>query len=142
MSSITGHVGYAPWSRGQWHGSWLSADDAPAGEFLESDVEVVIAYHQSPDDWDGTYGAIIRLHDGRWVSWEGSWGPTGSGFSEDAYGGDTDVWFANSLLGAIANLSEKTMEDLWEQVAETLSPDKQAAYRVGGLKALKALLVP
>lgn len=77
------------------HGELKSLDGASTEKFTEAEVAEVL-YHGNvgADDYDGFEAAVIRLHDGRLVAWETWWGPTGSGFSEDAYGGDTDIWFA------------------------------------------------
>jgi hypothetical protein len=76
------------------HGGLHSFDGAAATTFTESDVAEVLYHGHSGEDWDGTEAAVIRLNDGRIVAWESVWGPTGSGFCEDAYGGDAEVWFA------------------------------------------------
>ena len=66
------------------------------------DVVSVHSYASTDDeDWDGATAAILVLTDGRWMTWESWWGPTGSGFSDDAYGGDADVWIADSLDASI-----------------------------------------
>jgi hypothetical protein len=77
------------------HGGLLSIDGVKRSEFRESDVAEIL-YHgnDGADEWDGSEAAVIRLNDGRLVAWETWWGPTGSGFSFDAYGGDAKVWFA------------------------------------------------
>jgi hypothetical protein len=91
-----------PWHRGTWHGQFLSLDGTVAGDFKPEDIWRVLAVNcTGGSDWDGTGAAVVQLRDGRWVAWESSWGPTGSGFSEDAYGGDACVYFSSSLEGAI-----------------------------------------
>jgi hypothetical protein len=90
-----------PWTRGTWNGQFLSLDDTPAGDFKPEEIWRVLAVNNSGGDWDGFGAAVIQLKDGRWVAWESSWGPTGSGFSEDAYGGDANVYFSSTMEGAI-----------------------------------------
>jgi hypothetical protein len=69
---------------------------ATAEPIEESDVDYVRHYFVTDDRWDGYEAAVFCLKDGRWVSYESTYGPTGSGFSADAYGGDADVYFAPS----------------------------------------------
>lgn len=91
-----------PFERGSWHGRFVSFDDTDTADFTEQDVAEVIAYGQtSPDDWDGNVAAVMQLHDGRFVVYETYWGPTGHGFSEDAYGGDADLVFASTFVNAV-----------------------------------------
>jgi hypothetical protein len=91
-----------PWRRGAWYGQFLSLDGTVAGDFKPEDIWRVLAVGCTEDGaWDGVGAAVVQLWDGRWVAWESSWGPTGSGFSEDAYGGGANVYFASSLEGAI-----------------------------------------
>jgi len=80
-----------------WHGKFVSLDGTEAGPIIESDVEEVLHYADTGRDWDGDVAAVIKLKDGRLVAWEAAWGPTGDGFSEDAYGGYSDVYFASDL---------------------------------------------
>ena len=81
---------------GSWNGSYKSLDGTPTEPFNEEDVaEVLYLGQEGVDDWDGTEAVVIRMKDDRLAAWQTWWGPTGSGFSEDAYGGDTDIWFAS-----------------------------------------------
>lgn len=80
-----------------WHGQLVSHDKTPTAPFTEADVEEVIGYGDDGDEWDGTVAAVLKLKDGRFVSWETFFGPTGHGFSEDAYGGNADLHFARDL---------------------------------------------
>lgn len=90
-----------PLDRDYWHGRLVSFDGTATDDFTESDIADVIAWGCTPpDDWDGTAAAILLLNDGRYVAYETFWGPTGSGFSEDAYGGDADLVFASTLDNA------------------------------------------
>lgn len=79
-----------------WDGAYRSVDGTPTGHFSEEDVAEVL-YHGGYgfDDYDGFEAAVLKLRDDRLVAYETWWGPTGSGFSADAYGADADVWFAS-----------------------------------------------
>lgn len=100
-----------PWNRGAWHGSFVSLDGAVTDDFVEADIERVIAFGTThPNDWDGSSAGIVLLKDGRFCSWESGWGPTGSGFSEDAYGGDADIMFATTADAARNGISERARE--------------------------------
>lgn len=90
--------GINPFNIGDWHGRCISLDGACAALFDKADVAKVVAEGVSGEGgWDGNVAAVLLLKDGRYVSYETFWGPTGSGFSEDAYGGDADLSFANDL---------------------------------------------
>lgn len=99
-------LGNVPWDRYSWHGEFVSLDGAATGDFTRDDIDALLAYGTSGDEWDGETAGIVRLKDGRFVSWESSYGPTGDGFSEDAYGGDTDIWFATTAGTALEKISE------------------------------------
>ncbi len=101
-------IGDAPWGRYNWTGQFVSVDGCPAHDFVVEDVEEVVA-HGTTDrsDWDGESAAIVRLKDGRFVAWESDWGPTGSGFCCDAYGGKADIAFAMTKAAALSYLSER-----------------------------------
>lgn len=105
----------APWRRGQWHGSLVSVDGTRTEDFVRDDVARVVAWGTTDaSDWDGETAGIVELHDGRFVAWEATWGPTGDGFSEDAYGGESDILFAATVEAARAALSERGRELLTE----------------------------
>lgn len=109
----------APWTRGNWDGELLSIDGCRTDDFVREDVERLIAYGETPDDWDGASAGIALLRDGRYIAWESSWGPTGCGFSCDAYGGDADIAFAHTVEAALEHISEGGRELLeWAQSAE------------------------
>jgi len=87
----------APEFDGRWSGRLISVDDTEASAFVEDDVETILYAGDTGTDWDGTQAAVLMLKDGRLVAYETFWGPTGDGFSEDAYGGDADVYFGRDL---------------------------------------------
>jgi hypothetical protein len=99
-----------PWDRYQWHGNFVSADGAPTDDFKRDDVDTLLAYGSTPDGWDGSSAGVVRLKDGRIVAWESGWGPTGSGFCEDAYGGDADIIMAHTVEAALPHISEASRE--------------------------------
>lgn len=103
-----------PWSRGSWHGSLISFDDTPTDDFGYEDVkECWKSWAYGVEDWDGECCAVFQLNDGRWVAYESWWGPTGSGFSEDAYGGDANIYFAKTKEDAARfGLSKNARESL------------------------------
>lgn len=108
-------VRVAPWFRGEWHGELVSVDETPAHDFTREDVESLIAWGSTDDrQWDGETAGIALLKDGRYIAWEASWGPTGDGFSADAYGGESDILFAASADVAASALSEQARELLGE----------------------------
>lgn len=85
-----------------WHGHVISDDGTSTHPFTEADLDkVVFAGATDESDWEGNCAAVILLKDGRYVTWETTWGPTGNGFSEDAYGGDADVHFSSTLDTAV-----------------------------------------
>jgi hypothetical protein len=85
-----------------WHGQLLTFDGTNTADFTEDDVdEIIAAAANGVHEWDGECAAIFTLKDGRFVSYESAWGPTGSGFSEDAYGGEANIYFASSKENAI-----------------------------------------
>lgn len=86
-----------PFSRSTWHGRLVSVDGAATDDFAAEDVAEILGEGVSGDYWDGTVAAVLRLRDGRFVAYETFYGPTGDGFSEDAYGGDADLHFASTL---------------------------------------------
>lgn len=95
LSDLTNGVN--PFNRGDWTGRLVSLDGTPTDDFTETDVAEVVASGATDDYWDGTAAAILRLKDGRFVAYETFWGPTGNGFSADAYGGEADLKFAHDL---------------------------------------------
>ncbi len=99
-------VSPAPWSRYDWSGSLISADGCDAADFKEEDVAEVLQFVSRGDCWDGETAGIARLKDGRFIGWEAGYGPTGNGFSCDAYGGDADIYFARTEAAALEAIGE------------------------------------
>jgi hypothetical protein len=84
--------------RFSWSGEYIGLDGCTAGHVKESDVDELLYYGEyGSDDYDGKAAGVARLKDGRYLAWETWWGPTGSGFSEDAYGGDAPIYFGLDL---------------------------------------------
>lgn len=84
-----------PLSRCGWTGRCISVDGTDATDFGddESAIGEVLASGETGGGWDGTVAAVFRLKDGRFVAYETWWDPSGDGFSQDAYGGDADLFF-------------------------------------------------
>lgn len=80
-----------------WDGCLISLDDGPAGLFEADDIDAVLYQGEQGNDWDGTCAAVVRLKNGRYAAYQTTWGPTGSGFAGDAYGGDADIYFDSDL---------------------------------------------
>jgi hypothetical protein len=102
-------ISLEPWleARSGWTGELISADGASTEDFRKSDVADVLQYAETPPGWDGATAGVIRLKDGRFVAWEADWGPTGNGFSRDAYGGTADLIFGHSQAAVLSHLSER-----------------------------------
>lgn len=127
---------HVPWERGDWDGQWVSVDGTEAAEFFENDVSSwLAAYSTDEDSYDGDFAGIVRLTDGRYVSWEGSWGPTGHGFARDAYGGTTDVFFARTMPPLLRTFGEVALFAVMAQVGHLLADHEHAAMRLGGVEA-------
>lgn len=103
-------ISEAPWQRHSWHGKLVSLDGCTEHDFAIDDVEAVLGYGDTGKGWDGEAAGIARLKDGSYIAWESTWGPTGSGFSEDEYGGDADIAFATTPGRALEYLSEQSRE--------------------------------
>lgn len=93
--AVTPWGGADKWSS-SWHGDFKKIGNVKVGPFMPGDVQKVLYSANSGDDWDGISVAVLSLRDGRLVAWETTWGPTGNGFFEDAYGGDAEIWFAHT----------------------------------------------
>lgn len=99
--------------------SLRSLDGTSVEEFVEGDIAEVLYEGETPDDWDGKVTAVFKLKDGRLVAYETWWGPTGSGFCEDAYGGDAELLIASDLRLLVNELSDEgrrlagVPEELW-----------------------------
>ena len=87
-----------PWEASNWISRVIDLDhELPNHEVpwsTDFKLAKVEASAESGGGWDGTVAALVRLSDNRWMAWETFWGPTGDGFSEDAYGGDADVFMS------------------------------------------------
>lgn len=107
MASID-DISPAPWSRYDWTGELISADGCDASDFECDDVAEVLWWATTDKtDWDGDTAGVVRLKDGRFAGWEADWGPTGNGFSCDAYGGTADIVFGTTQEAVEAHLSDK-----------------------------------
>lgn len=84
--------GLGGWSDGEVHSIGGAEVTIPLPE--REDVAKVLYHGDTGDGWDGHEAVVLKLNDGRLMAWETSWGPTGHGFAEDAYGGNAEVWFA------------------------------------------------
>jgi hypothetical protein len=71
---------------------------------------------------DGKLTALVYLKDGRYVAWESWEDATGSGFHEEAYGGNVEVTAASSPLTALLTISEQAREGLVYDVLECEQP--------------------
>ena len=109
-------IGPAPWDRFNWSGSLVSVDGTSAADFAREDVSGLVAVGVGGSgDWQFDTAVIVRLADGRFVSWTCSEDVTGSGFECDAYGGDADIYFSATAEAAARALGEQAAECLrWE----------------------------
>lgn len=105
----------APWSRSGWTGELVSVDGCDASDFTIDDVLRVAWFATTADDWDGETTGCVQLKDGRFAAWEAGWGPTGNGFSCDAYGGTADITFAESEAAALAAMSDHARDLIAER---------------------------
>jgi hypothetical protein len=83
--------------RSSWSGEYIGLGGCATGHVTEADVDALLYYGDTGDGWDGKAAGVARLKDGRYLAWETWWGPTGSGFSEDAYGGEAPIYFGLDL---------------------------------------------
>jgi hypothetical protein len=86
--------------RRNWHGSLVSVDGTSTTDFGEEDLDKVICSGRSGGYYEGDVACVFLLKDGRYVAFETFYGPTGNGFSRDAYGGNADIHFASSFEAA------------------------------------------
>lgn len=109
------HLG--PWMRGQWDGQFVSVDGASTADFMYDDVsDVIICCEEEYDGYEGTSFGIVKLTDGRYIGWETTWGPTGNGFSADAYGGHADIYCSMSMKAMFFYLSESARAKIAEEL--------------------------
>ena len=111
-----------PWRRGDWSGERLTNDGTSTEDFwVKNDywsddsyagAEALLYVYESGDRWDGDVAGIVLLTDGRYVSWECFYGPTGDGFCRDAYGGEAEIYFSSTLETALRTISEKVRPHL------------------------------
>lgn len=107
----------APWNTSSWEGKMESVDGTPTSKIDKEDVQWVFANgNTSKDDWDGQTATIVLLNDGRFAGWESWWGPTGTGFIYDAYGGNAVVWFGRTLGAIASQFSEQSLELIRDQL--------------------------
>lgn len=104
------NINDAPWNRDKWTGELISVDGTSVEDFTMEDVEVLLAYGETPDDWNGSSAGVAELKDGRLISWESSYGPTGCGFRKNAYGGTADILFSSTVQTAVRCISEQSRE--------------------------------
>lgn len=101
MTYSIDEMSVSPFRRLDWHGKLFTTDGTDTTDFTEEDVDSVLWYSDDGDRWDGWASGIIKLKDGRIISWETSYGPTGDGFCEDAYGGDADILCSKTVNTAL-----------------------------------------
>lgn len=105
-------IGYEnPWDA-SGHSGAVSLDEAPVYIPKAEDVARVVALGGAM-----TTSCVVELHPGdgrpRFVSWESQDSePTGSGFHPDAYGGDAEIWCADSFSAAFLQISERERESM------------------------------
>lgn len=68
---------------------------------LHDVVEIVHDWSEGGTFTEGSVFGVVRLSDGRYLSWTSWTDVTGTGFYPDAYGGNTDIFYSNSLEDAI-----------------------------------------
>lgn len=96
----------APWRRHGWTGSLISFDGCDTSDFTEKDVSEVLQFVSTEGHWDGSTAGIAKLKDGRFIGWEATYGPTGNGFSRDAYGGTADIYFGKTEAAVLEAIGE------------------------------------
>lgn len=94
-----------------WTGEFFRADETPADDFTEADVKRLVRYVETAGDkWNGESVGVAELRDGRYISWAADYGPTGTGFVHDAYGGTADINFASTAEAATNALPEQSRQ--------------------------------
>lgn len=99
-----------PWGDFATIGTVHSLDGSRVRNFSALDVERVLAYGDSGAGWDGSVAGLALLRWGQYLAWESWWGPTGSGFHSDAYGGDQEVMVALDPVVALRAIPENKRE--------------------------------
>lgn len=96
---------------GNWNGTCVSLDGSPTEPIDCAGAAEIIRYGVTRTmDWDGKEVVVLRLANGVYAGWETWWGPTGHGFCEDAYGGDTDILFGATAEIVLQHLTESARE--------------------------------
>ena len=101
-----------PWVRFQWGGSLIGVGGCDASDFGRDDVDHVVAFISGAWADVGDIAAIVRLKDGRFAAWTTWEDVTGTGFCNDAYGGDADIYFASTVEAALSTFGEVARESL------------------------------
>lgn len=117
MSISIDDIDPAPWNRYTWSGSFICIGCPAITDLKREEVEEVLAWWESGDEWDGRTAGLVRLVNGSFVAWECDYGPTGNGFSEDAYGGDADIVVASTMEGALGGIGEDARATLVAEMA-------------------------
>jgi hypothetical protein len=117
-----------------------SLDGTPAFRLTKTDVDAVLFHYCAIDgSYDGKVAVVVRLTQGRgYAAWESWWGPTGSGFGNDAYGGDAVVYFGASVPVVLSSFGEDALGEVLR--SGLMDADVEAAYRLGGGAAIRSML--
>lgn len=104
-------IGLPPWQRYSWHGQFVSLD-VPQPTNRPSLSWMIPAALPSQSLLGVSPYVTTRATSSRVKSCAGQtwWGPTGSGFCDDAYGGDTDIWFAHDADTLLLRITESARE--------------------------------
>ena len=119
-----------PFERGDWHGKiWSIDNNISLSDFTIDDLDKIIIQGETGAGWDGYCAGIALLKDGRYVSWESSWGPTGHGFGADAYGGEAEIYVASTLLEAMKfGLTPSSRDLCWNSKDNPKGEDLEKVY--------------
>ncbi len=118
-------INESPWCRGNWHGRVVSIDGLALETPVPDDpscVTRVLALSATPACDEGAYErgdyfgghsvGLALLTDGRYIGWDSPMDVTGTGFHEDAYGGEADIFVAMSPVDILRHLGEQAVEQL------------------------------